>query len=105
MNDFFSSVFTKENLDTLPEVTDKEVLSELDNIVISESEVLKHLKELDASKAMGPDNINPFLIKSMAEVFVKLLTINIDFSKICIIWYSPICMEGGEDHPNIQKRK
>ena len=60
LNDFFSSVFTKENLDTLPEVTDKEVLSELDNIVISESEVLKHLKELDASNAMGPDNINPF---------------------------------------------
>ena len=78
LNDFFSSVFTKENLDTLPEVTDKEVLSELDNIVISESEVLKHLKELDASKAlkaMGPDNINPFLIKSMAEVFVKPLTL------------------------------
>ena len=56
-------------------MTDKEVLSELDNIVISESEVLKHLKELDASKAMGPDNINPFLIKSMAEVFVKPLTL------------------------------
>ena len=69
LNDFFSSVFTKENLDTLPEVTDKEVLSELDNIVISESE------ELDASKAMGPDNINPFLIKNMAEVFVKPLTL------------------------------
>ena len=72
---YFSFVFTKENLDTLPEVTDKEVLSELENIVISESEVLKHLKELDASKAMGPDNINPFLIKSMAEVFVKPLTL------------------------------
>ena len=45
------------------------------NWVISESEVLKHLKELDASKAMGPDNINPFLIKSIAEVFVKPLTL------------------------------
>ena len=45
------------------------------NWVISESEVLKHLKELDASKAMGPDKINPFLIKSIAEVFVKPLTL------------------------------
>ena len=44
-------------------------------LVYYESEVLKHLKELDASKAMGPDNINPFLIKSMAEVFVKPLTL------------------------------
>ena len=74
LNNFFSSVFTKENLETLPEGTDKEVLSDLEDIVISESEVLKLLKELDASKAMGPDNINPFLIKSMAEVFVKPLT-------------------------------
>ena len=75
LNNFFSSVFTKENLETLPEVTDKEVLSDIEDIVISESEVLKLLKELDASKAMGPDNINPFLIKSMAEVFVKPLTL------------------------------
>ena len=60
LNDFFSSVFTKENLEILPEVTDKELLSDLEDIVISESEVLKLLKELDASKAMGPDSINPF---------------------------------------------
>ena len=56
-------------------MTDKEVRSELDNVIISESEVLKLLKELDASKAMNPDNINPFLKKGMAEVFVKPFTL------------------------------
>ena len=44
-----------------------------------------------------------FLLKGMAEGFVKPLTLI--FSKICIIWYITICMEGGKDHPNIQKKK
>ena len=73
LNGFFSFGFTTENYDTLPEVTDKEVRSEVDNVIISESEVLKLLKELDASRAMNPDNINTFLMKGMAEVFVNYL--------------------------------
>ena len=56
-------------------MTEKEVRSDLEDILISETEVLKLLKDLDASKSMGPDNINPFLLKSMAEVFVKPLTL------------------------------
>ena len=56
-------------------MTEKEVLEDLQDIHVSETEVLKLLKELDSSKSMGPDNINPFLIKSMAEVFVKPLTL------------------------------
>ena len=75
LNDFFTTVFTKENLETVPDVTDRNVQENLENIVISEVEVLKQLKELDTSKSMGPDNCNPFLLKSMAEVFVKPLTI------------------------------
>ena len=75
LNDFFTTVFTKENLETVPEVTDRNVQENLENIVISEVEVLKQLKELDTTISMGPDNCNPFLLKSMAEVFVKPLTI------------------------------
>ena len=56
-------------------MTEKEVRSDLEDKLISETEVLKLLKDLDASKSMGPDNINPFLLKSMAEVFVKPLTL------------------------------
>ena len=33
LNGFFSFGFTKENLDTLPEVTDKEVRNELDKYI------------------------------------------------------------------------
>ena len=75
LNNFFTTVFTKENLETLPEVTDRVVESNLENIVISDTEVLKLLRELDASKSMGPDNVHPFLVKSLADVFVKPLTL------------------------------
>ena len=51
-------------------MTDKEVRNDLDNVIISELEVLKLLKELNASTAMRLDNRNHFVIKSIAEVFV-----------------------------------
>ena len=75
LNIFFTTVFTKENLETLPEVTDRVVKSNLENIVISDTEVFKLLRELDASKSMGPDNVHPFLVKNLAGVFVKPLTL------------------------------
>ena len=89
-------------------MTDKEVRSELDNIIISESEVLKLLKELDVSKAMGPDNINPFLIKSMAEEFVKPLTLvfqeSVSSGIVPTAWkevsVTPIFKKGNESEPS-----
>ena len=89
-------------------MTDKEVRSELDNIIISESEVLKLLKELDVSKAMGTDNINPFLIKSMAEVFVKPLTLifqeSLSSGIVPTAWkeasVTPIFKKGNESEPS-----
>ena len=41
MNGFFSFGFYKRELSRLHEVTNKEVRSELDNLIISESGVLK----------------------------------------------------------------
>ena len=43
-------------------MTEKEFLEDLQNIHVSESEVLKILKEPDSSKSMGRDNVNPYLI-------------------------------------------
>ena len=90
LNDFFSG-----NLDTLPEVTDKEVLSELDNIVISESEVLKHLKELDASKAMGPDNMKPLTL-----IFQKSVSSGIVPSAWKEARITPIFKKGNKTEPS-----
>ena len=75
LNNFFTTVFNKENLETLTEVTERVVENNLENIVISDTEVLKLLRELDASKSMGLDNVHPFLVKSLADVFVKQLTL------------------------------
>ena len=60
MNDFFTTVFTRKNLDTVPDVSQKDVKNNRENILISESDVLKLLQQLDINKSMGPDNINPF---------------------------------------------
>ena len=108
LNDFFSTVFRKENLETLPEVTEKEVRSDLEDILISETEVLKLLKDLDASKSMGPDNTNPFLLKSMAEVFVKPLTLifqkSVSSGTVPSAWkearITPIFKKGSKTEPS-----
>ena len=55
-------MFNKENLETLPEVTYRVVESNLENILISETEILKLLRELDPGKSMGPDNLHPFFV-------------------------------------------
>ncbi|WAR05168.1 hypothetical protein MAR_020537, partial [Mya arenaria] len=75
LNEFFTTVFTKENIDTIPDIEDKDVNSELSSLTVSEEEVLKLLKDIDPSKSMGPDCIHPFLLKSMPDIFVEPLTI------------------------------
>ena len=98
LNDFFTTVFTKEkNLDTVPVVTEEDVKNNLEIIIISESDFLK----LDINKSMGPDNINPFLLKSMADIFCET-AIN-HFSKVLIIWNSAKCMERRKNNTNFQK--
>ena len=77
-------MFTKENIETVPDVADKEVLRNLTDVRISEEAVLRLLSELHESKSMGPDTIIPFLLKSNTEAFVKPL-VNINFYQFCII--------------------
>ena len=57
LNEFFSSVFTKENTGFVPDCDRRQLSNEMQDIVINTSEVLKLLKNLDMSKSAGPDNI------------------------------------------------
>ena len=69
LNDFFASVFTRENQDEIPTIDDKQFDKPLDNITISAELVEKVLKGLNPGKSMGPDEINPLLLKTMSRVF------------------------------------
>ena len=101
--DIYTTIFTKENLDSLPGVTDKAVYSDLENINIMKEEVLKLLKEFDASKSVGPDNVHPFLPKALAEVFVEPLTLI--FSKDNFNKITTVRLERCYNHSNFQKRR
>lgn len=75
LNEFFCSVFTKENLDSVPDCDEKTLRTELREIEIDTSTVLKLLNELDVSKSAGPDNMHPRVLKELANVLAELLAI------------------------------
>ena len=69
LNDFFSSVFTREDTRNLPslEKSSKSHGKTLTEIYITEEEVVKKLKKLDVSKAQGPDKIPSKVLKELAD--------------------------------------
>ena len=75
LNDFFASVFTRENQDQMPTMNDKEFDKPLNNITINAELVEKVLKGLNPGKSMGWDEINPLLLKTMSKVFPVPLAI------------------------------
>jgi hypothetical protein len=66
MNQFFSSVFTSENLDNLPEF-DYACDKKLSDIQCSINEVENHLKNLDIYKSPWPDSISPRVLRECAS--------------------------------------
>lgn len=76
LNKYFSSVFTDENISNLQELrcssTSHPLL--LDSINVSESAVFELLKDLDPSKACGPDLIPARLLKEGAEEIIHSLS-------------------------------
>ncbi|CAG2185103.1 unnamed protein product [Mytilus edulis] len=63
LNDFFTSVFTAENPNNIPNIEERNFESSLDHFVINQDTVEKYLLLLNGSKSMGPDNIHPLIVK------------------------------------------
>ena len=84
----FQSVYTVE--DSPSPQLESAVKKELTKITVSEGEVLKELKLLDAYKAPGPDNISAYILKLCAEELAKPLTMLYNLSlrkgKVLIQW-------------------
>lgn len=108
LNEFFSTVFTKEDRSTVPGIPDKFVLETLHDINVSVQDVEKLLRDIDVTKSMGPDNIHPYLLKSLSEVFVLPLTLifqkSLSSGKIPKAWkdarISPIFKKGSKTDPS-----
>lgn len=73
LNSFFASVFTVEDHSKLPNIADQTL--SMPNLLITEETVKSKLKNLNVSKAYGPDGIPPRLLKECVNEIALPLTI------------------------------
>ena len=75
LNDFFSSVFTREDLTNMPEFERRKVTFEMENLTITENMVTKKLKGLNPNKAGGMDGISPRVLIETADTMNTPVTL------------------------------
>lgn len=89
LNKFFCSVFTTEDVSTMPEVPESTIPS-IEDVVITQSAVHAKLEKLDTNKAKGPDGNHPRVLKeAAAEIAEPVATIykrSIEASTVPKIW-------------------
>ena len=73
LNSQFSRVFTKEDLENIPEMG-SDPKPALGPLIISEQGVLKQLCLLNPNKASGPDQIPPWFLKTFAADIALIVT-------------------------------
>ena len=73
LNDFFSSVFTREDQTNIPEPTQREVPKPLTKVNFTAANIEKRLLKLKTSKSPGPDGLHPRILKELAKEISKPL--------------------------------
>ena len=79
LNDFFTSVFTKEDTTSMPVPNDNSDNKYTTDLIITREAVENKLSKLNPSKAMGPDHIPNVILKTLAKELS--LPISIIFNK------------------------
>ena len=75
LNSFFCSVFTKENVDEVPELPRRVPFeSSLNSVDITKEKVQKLLSNLDANKSTGADGMNPRVLKELSKQLAEPMT-------------------------------
>ena len=67
LNDYFTSVFTQEDVTNIPEAEKWDADSFLDDLVITEDQVKKKLKGLKIDKSPDPDGMHPRILKELSD--------------------------------------
>ena len=75
LNEQFTSVFTKEDTNNLPEFEPIPITTVFEDLIIQPSDVEKKLKSLRTDKSCGPDEIHPLLLKTLASTMSIPLSI------------------------------
>ena len=71
---FFTSVFTTEPEGEIPRLPPIEIPTPFRDHIVTEDKVRKLLKQLDPSKAMGPDRMHPRVLQELGDVIAFPLT-------------------------------
>ena len=74
LNDQFTSVFTSENFDELPDL-DSSTHPSVPDILVHPNGVMKLLEYNNPHKAIGPDDISGMFLKTMRSELVDILTL------------------------------
>ena len=67
LNSFFTSVFTTENINNIPNIKENKFEYPLSSITITPEKVLKKLKKLKKNSSAGPDGFHPRVLWECAE--------------------------------------
>jgi hypothetical protein len=73
LNQLFSSVYTEEDMNSIPAIEERPVGSKLTSFEIQE-EVPKRLIAVNQNQSSGPDGFHPRLLEELATVLTGLLT-------------------------------
>ena len=73
LNDQFSSVFTKEDTENIPQQEDLNINSPLTNITVTTEKVKKKLNKLRTDKSCGPDDVHPLILKKLSDTLAEPL--------------------------------
>lgn len=74
LNEYFASVFTKEDLSSSPKIPPRRVSSQMTPLKFTEEEVLKVLSNINPNKSPGPDEIHPKLVYELRNELAQPLT-------------------------------
>jgi endonuclease/exonuclease/phosphatase family metal-dependent hydrolase len=107
LNNFFASVFTKEDPGQTPNVKTQSVKQNLTNIEFTEEQVTKKLKMQNPNKSTGPDGIHPRVLRELAGPLSVPLTLIFNQSmrtgELPEAWrkgnITPIYKKGPRDNP------
>ena len=110
LNNYFSSVFTNENLQYLPnppQVYNGEPEDSFLDLEITEQCVLNKLTNINVNKSVGPDEIHPKLLYEVRDKLVgplcKLYKLTMELGKIPQDWKDanvmPLFKKGNRDQP------
>ncbi len=107
LNNFFSSVFTHEDLTNIPDFEKRNINHPSEDLYITPDKVKKKLRKLKPNKSPGPDGIHPRvlveLVDELAEPLAIIMNKSLEEGVLPQAWkeaqVSPIFKKGSKSEP------